>query len=157
MQVQTPSDRATTSSQTPSYALSADAVASQLDVDKLERVWFVKEPFTVAPLYGFDGIAHTYFVFDFQDQDPVVISVEARRQHGLAYDVVRGAFNEYELTNIWGTVRVAFDLVRRRVSVIAAGPDGVTPQVIADLVAAPACRFVGAHHRTACQDSGILR
>ena len=47
-------------------------------------------------------MAHTYFVFDFEDQPPVAISVEARRERGESYDVVRGMFNEFELIYIWG-------------------------------------------------------
>jgi hypothetical protein len=83
--------------------LSSEYVDRAFDVERLERVWFVQEPFTVAPFYGFRGVAHTYFVFDFQDQAPVAISVEARRMRGQTYDVVRGMFNEYGLIYIWGT------------------------------------------------------
>jgi Domain of unknown function (DUF4105) len=82
---------------------SAAYVDRSFDMRGLERVWFVEEPFTIAPLYGFEGVAHTYFVFDFQDQPPVVVSVESRRERGQRYDPVTGAFNEYELIYIWGT------------------------------------------------------
>jgi hypothetical protein len=83
--------------------LSSGYVNRSFNVDRLERVWFVEEPFTIAPFYSFNGIAHTYFVFDFQDQAPVAVSVEARRKQGQTYDAVRGLFNEYELIYIWGT------------------------------------------------------
>jgi hypothetical protein len=83
--------------------VSADYVDRSFDVDRLERVWFVEEPFPVAPFNDFEGMAHTYFVFDFQGQPPVAISVEARRQRGQAYEVVRGTFNEYELMYVWST------------------------------------------------------
>lgn len=53
--------------------------------------------------HGFEGIAHTYFVFDFRDQPPVAISVESRRERGEGYDAIRGVFNEYELIYLWGT------------------------------------------------------
>ena len=39
-------------------------------------VRFVEEPFTIAPFSSFKGVAHTYFVFDFQGQPPVAVSVE---------------------------------------------------------------------------------
>ena len=81
------------------------------DVRRLERVWFVAEPFTLAPFYGVEAVAHTYFVFDFEDQPPVAISVESRRERGEGYDPLRGLFNEYELIYIWGTER---DLTGRR-------------------------------------------
>src|SRR5829696_5496030 len=46
-------------------------VDQSFDVRRLERVWFVAEPFTLAPFYGVEAVAHTYFVFDFEDQPPV--------------------------------------------------------------------------------------
>ena len=90
---------------------SSDYVDRTFDVQRLARVWFVEEPFTIAPLYGFEGVAHTYFVFDFQDQPPVAISVESRRERGQGYDPLLGLFNEYELMYIWGTEQ---DLTGRR-------------------------------------------
>jgi hypothetical protein len=82
---------------------SSDYVDRSFGVQRLERVWFVEEPFAMAPFYGFEGVAHTYFVFDFQDQSPVAISVESRRERGEGYDSIHGLFNEYELIYIWGT------------------------------------------------------
>jgi hypothetical protein len=90
---------------------SSDSVDRTFDVRHLERVWFVKEPFSMPLLQGFEGVAHTYFVFDFQDQPPVAISVESRRERGEGYDALRGLINEYELIYIWGTER---DLTGRR-------------------------------------------
>jgi hypothetical protein len=92
-------------------APSSGYVDRTFDAQRLERVWFVEEPFTMAPFYGFDGVAHTYFVFDFQDQPPVAVSVESRRERGEGYDSIHGLFNEYELIYIWGTER---DLTGRR-------------------------------------------
>src|SRR5688572_18594731 len=64
---------------------SADYIDRVFAVDRIERVWFVQEPFTIAPFSDFKGVAHTYFVFDFQDQPPLAISVESRRERGEAY------------------------------------------------------------------------
>ncbi len=36
----------------------------------------------MAPFCGFEGVAHTYFVLDFQDEPPVPASVESRRERG---------------------------------------------------------------------------
>ena len=85
--------------------VSSGYVDRSYDIRRLERVWFVEEPFTIAPFSGFNGVAHTYFVFDFEDQPPVAISVEARRLRDQQYDVFRGLFNEYQLIYIWGTER----------------------------------------------------
>jgi len=90
---------------------SSNYVDRAFEVGRIERVWFVEEPFTIAPFTGFKGTAHTYFVFDFQGQSPLAISVEARREKGETYDSVRGLFNQYELIYIWGTEE---DLTVRR-------------------------------------------
>jgi hypothetical protein len=84
-------------------ALSSSYVDRSYDTQQLERVWFVQEPFTIEPFEGFTGVAHTYFVFDFRDQPPLAVSVEARRQRGQKYDAFKGMFNEYGLIYIWGT------------------------------------------------------
>jgi hypothetical protein len=83
--------------------VSSGYVDRRFDVNRLERVWFVVEPFTLPPFEGFTGVAHTYFVFDFQDQPPVAVSVESRREKGQGYDPLLGMFNEYELMYVWGT------------------------------------------------------
>jgi hypothetical protein len=92
--------------------LSSDYVDRSFDVERLQRVWFVQEPFTIEPFDGFTGVAHTYLVFDFEDQPPVAVSVEARRERGERYDAVRGAVNDFELIYIWGTEQ---DVTGRRV------------------------------------------
>src|SRR5436190_18708148 len=40
---------------------SSNYVDRALEVGRIERVWFVEEPFTIAPFTGFKGTAHTYF------------------------------------------------------------------------------------------------
>jgi hypothetical protein len=96
---------------TAEWTRSSGYVDRAFEVDRIERVWFVEEPFTIAPFTGFGGVAHTYFVFDFRDQAPLAISVESRRERGEDYDAIRGLFNEYELIYIWGTEE---DLTGRR-------------------------------------------
>ena len=83
--------------------VSANYVNRIFDMNKIERVWFVQEPFTIKPFTGFKGVAHTYFVFDFSDQNPVVISVEARREKEETFDAWRGLLNQYELIYVWGS------------------------------------------------------
>jgi hypothetical protein len=84
-------------------SVSSGYIDRTYDVERLQRLWFVQEPFTIAPLGAFTGVAHTYLVFDFEDQPPVAVSVEARRERGETYDAVRGTFNDFELIYIWGT------------------------------------------------------
>jgi hypothetical protein len=70
------------------------------NIDNLEKVWFV-----VTYWGPSNAAAHTYFVFDFTDQDPVALSVEARREKGEVYNGFNGAFNKFELIYLWGTER----------------------------------------------------
>lgn len=84
---------------------ASNFVERSFDVGHIERVWFVEEPFTIGPFGGVGGIAHTYFVFDFTDQPPVGVSVEARREKGETFDVFHGLTNDFELIYIWGTER----------------------------------------------------
>ena len=75
----------------------------QVNIQDVERVWFMYEPFTVQPFTTFGGIAHTYFTFDFKNHEPLVVSVEARREKGENYSTYTGAFNKFELQYIWGS------------------------------------------------------
>ncbi len=79
------------------------------DMDKIESVWFLVEPFS-----GFEGIAHTYFVFDFNDGKTIAVSVEARREKGEDFSALLGLFNKFELMHVWGTER---DLTGSRIFV----------------------------------------
>lgn len=87
----------------PKKIISFGYIDRNVDITKIAKVWFVIEPFTIQPFSFFKGVAHTYFVFDFIDQSPLVISVEARRKVGEKYNAWLGAFNQYELIYIWGT------------------------------------------------------
>ncbi len=78
--------------------ISQDYLEKTYNLDNLEKVWFLIEPFSF-----WDGIAHTYFIFDFTDQEPIAFSVEARRVKGSKYNAFAGIFNQYELIYTWGT------------------------------------------------------
>lgn len=94
--------------------ISTSYIDRTVDINKLNKTWFVVEPFIIQPYSSFKGVAHTYFVFDFEDQEPLVVSVEARREKGEKYDSWAGLFNQYELIYIWGTEK---DITGRRVLV----------------------------------------
>ena len=85
-----------------------------VDVSQLTRAWFVMEPFEGGiPLINIDdSIAHTYFIFDFANSDPIAVSVEARREKDERFNLFTGLTNQFELMYIWGTER---DLTGRRV------------------------------------------
>lgn len=88
---------------------SFDYLNRTVNIDEIEKVWFVLEPFT-----KFDGVAHTYFVFDFKNEEPIIISVEARREKGEDFSAFLGTFNKFELIYLWGTEK---DLTLRRILV----------------------------------------
>lgn len=71
------------------------------NLDKLEKVWFIFEPFST-----FKPIAHTYLVFDFEGEEPIAINAEARREVGEDFstsDLFWSNVNKYELIYVWGT------------------------------------------------------
>lgn len=89
-----------------SKVLHYDYLNKTYDPSKITNVWFIIEPFG-----KWDGIAHTYFTFDFEDSEPLSFSIEARREVGEEYSAVKGLFREYELIYLWGTEN---DLLVRR-------------------------------------------
>lgn len=78
------------------------------DTNNITKVWFVVSKFS-----GFGGVAHTYFVFDMANSDPVTVSVEARREKGEKYSLTGGFFNNFELMYVWATERDS--IVRRSI------------------------------------------
>jgi hypothetical protein len=78
------------------------------DLNQIENVWFLVEPFG-----GWSGVAHTFFIFDFKNQDPIALSVESRREVGEDYSAFMGLFNNYEVMYIWSTEK---DILNRMVS-----------------------------------------
>jgi hypothetical protein len=78
--------------------ISKDYINRTIDPKKINKVWFVVEPFG-----GFKAVAHTYFIFDLEDESPIAISIEARREESEDYSGTLGLFNRYELIYIWAT------------------------------------------------------
>lgn len=94
--------------------LSLNYLNREVNINDLERAWFVVEPFYIKPFTNFGGVAHTYFVFDFKNAEPIAVSVEARREKGETYDAWIGLINRFELIYIWGTE--SDETVRRVIS-----------------------------------------
>jgi hypothetical protein len=63
------------------------------DLDKLETVWFILAPFSRASR----GLAHSFLSFGFADSQFVAISVEARREEGENYSLVKGMLHGFEI------------------------------------------------------------
>jgi hypothetical protein len=86
--------------------LSKDFYTETYDTSKITRAYFLINPFG-----KWEGVGHTFFLFEFEDKKTVSISVEARREEGEGYSAVRGLFNTYEQWYSWGS---AADLFSRR-------------------------------------------
>lgn len=63
----------------------------------LTQVWFIVEPFG-----KWNGIAHTYLTFDFDNMPPLSFSIAARLETGESYSPIKGLFKQYELAYVWG-------------------------------------------------------
>jgi hypothetical protein len=82
-----------------------------VDENAVTALWYYVQPFG-----GWDGIAHTFVVFelagnDGETADYIGVSVEARRETGEAYSAPAGVFRAYELTYLWASEK---DLLTRR-------------------------------------------
>ena len=80
------------------------------DLDKLETVWFVLAPFDPKNR----GPAHTFLSFGFADSQYVAISVEARRELGEEYSILKGLLRRYEIMYVIGDER---DLIGLRTNI----------------------------------------
>ena len=76
------------------------------DLNALASVEFLVEPF--GPI---SGIAHTLLTFGFDGGEYLAISVEVRRERGVAYHPIAGLFRQYELIYVIGDER---DLIKVR-------------------------------------------
>ena len=66
------------------------------DLNKLESVWFMVEPFSG---HGF-GAAHTLVSFGFEGGSYVSISVEIRKEEGESFSVQKGLLRQFELVYV---------------------------------------------------------
>ncbi len=79
------------------------------DPSRLVGLWFNLDPFP-----AWDGVAHTFLVFEFAEGTPqrfLGVSVEARKQRGQTYSGLNGLFRQYELLYVWASES---DLLKRR-------------------------------------------
>ena len=78
------------------------------DLDEVSGVWYVLTPFA----RDNRGPAHAFVSFGFDDGRHVAISVEARREEGEQYSIVRGLMKRFEVMYVIGDER---DLIQLRV------------------------------------------
>jgi hypothetical protein len=76
------------------------------EASEIQDVWFLIEP---QP--GSRVAAHTLLLFEFEGDEVVGLTIEARRERDEQYSAFRGLWNQYELSYLWGTAR---DLLTRR-------------------------------------------
>ncbi len=63
----------------------------KVNLNELRSVWYG------ISVFSSPGLAHTFLSFDFGDEDPVVISVEARMRPEQHYSPLKGALDHYHL------------------------------------------------------------
>ncbi len=66
------------------------------DLNKIESVWFMVEPFTG---HG-AGAAHTLVSFGFEGGEYVAVSAEIRKEKGESFGAVKGLLRQYELVYV---------------------------------------------------------
>lgn len=76
------------------------------DLGQVRNVWFMLEPQPGSQL-----AAHTLLLFEFEGDRILGLTIEARRERNEDYSAVRGVFNAFELSYVWGTAR---DFLTRR-------------------------------------------
>lgn len=65
------------------------------DLNKIKKVWYVTEPFSEEQL-----AAHTLLSFEFENGDTLAISIEAKKEVGQEYSIVKGMFHNFPLMYI---------------------------------------------------------
>jgi hypothetical protein len=80
------------------------------DLDKIETAWFVLVPFSRENR----GAAHTLLSFGFADSQYVGISVEARKEQGENYGLLKGVLRRFEIMYVIADER---DLIGLRANV----------------------------------------
>jgi hypothetical protein len=79
------------------------------NLNEIKKVWFISEPFNENTL-----AAHTFLSFEFENEDFLGISIEARKTKGQIYSIWKGMVNTYPLVYIAADER---DLIPLRANV----------------------------------------
>lgn len=76
------------------------------DLDKIKAMYYIVEPFG-----EWKGAAHTFFSFEFENNQFISVSVEIRKEQGEEFSAWKGLFKQYELMYVLGDER---DLIKLR-------------------------------------------
>lgn len=71
------------------------------DLDRIESVWYILSPFGT----DWRGPAHSFLSFGFADSQYVAVSVEARKEVGETYSILRGLMKRFEVMYVIGDER----------------------------------------------------
>lgn len=63
------------------------------------------------PFGKWEGVGHSFLIFEFENGKTISVSIEARREKGQSYSAVKGLFNAYE---IWYSIASPADHITRR-------------------------------------------
>jgi len=86
--------------------LSKDYYDETLDLDKIDKTYLLFNPFG-----KWNGVGHSFFLFEFSDGKTISVSIEARRESTESFNSIEGLFNNYELWYAYGS---AADFITRR-------------------------------------------
>lgn len=75
-------------------------------LDKIKNTYLLLNPFS-----KWEGIGHSFFIFEFEDGNTIAVSIEARRENEEKYNSIKGLFNKYELWYAFGS---SADFILRR-------------------------------------------
>ena len=78
--------------------LSKEWQEKEYDLSLIQDVWFILESFS-----SWDAIGHAMLMFDFSDQQSVLISIEARKEVDQKFSTFKGLIREFDLICLWGT------------------------------------------------------
>ena len=86
--------------------VSKNYYSETFDIKNLSKAYLLFNPFG-----QWDGVGHSFFVFEFNDGKTVSVSIEARKEIGEDYGVFKGVLNEYE---VWYAFGSAADFLTNR-------------------------------------------
>jgi hypothetical protein len=76
------------------------------NISQLKSLYYIVEPFS-----DWEGSAHTFFSFEFENNQHVAISIEIRKEVGESFSATKGLFKQYELMYVIGDEN---DLIKLR-------------------------------------------
>lgn len=72
--------------------VSTNRYTQTFELSKLQKVWYVTEPFA-----GQDFAAHTFLSFEFENNEFLAVSIEARKTKDQSYSGLKGVLRTYPL------------------------------------------------------------